>query len=615
MFSIQQGRFQRDGQPFFSVGFNYHPSPTGCQYWQLWDAERIEADLSRMAARGFNTVRFFVFWADFEPEPGAYDPLMLERLATFVAIAGRHGLACLPSLLTIWMNGQLFDLPWRDGRDLYADPEMIQREQAYVAQIATTLRDADNVLAYDLGDEVIHVDLARAQALTPDAVHRWQHGLGAAIRAADPAALVLQANEASTILGAHAFRPEHSAALDLVALHGYPVWTPFAIEAIRSYKASCYVPFLVQAARTDGPVLLDELGSYGGDEQTSAAYLRATAHSALVNGAIGTLVWCWQDFTTTAKPYDVHPGERFVGLLDGDGRPKPALDSFQAFAQQATSEWADLDLLPAPIGVYIPPHTQPDRPNYLAAERWSATAAFYAFLLLKRAHLPFEFTHHASERYQLMICPSVQDLSVREQEMLRAYVAGGGTLYYSAADYLHSFGGEALFGVRLTDFTLRAAEMSGFEWQGQHYPVDWTRPDQPTPQIPVISTTTAEVLATYPNGTPALTRQALGRGTAYYLNAPLEAQLDRPDRLEQHPWHTLYGQIARAANIQRPFYADSPQIEVAVLQRGRQRYGVAINHAPTPVDTTLFRATADGDQPIVQVRIEGKDIYRCCWEA
>lgn len=615
MFRIHNGRLEQDGRPFFSVGFNYHPSPSGCQYWQLWDAEQIDADLGQMAARGFNTVRFFLFWADFEPVAGAYDPVMIERLTTFVAIAGRHKLACLPSLLTIWMNGQLFDLPWRNGRDLYADAEMIAREQAYVQQIAGALRSADHILAYDLGDEVIHVDFARAQALTPDAVVAWQHGLVDAIRSVAPDVLVLQANEASTITGTHAFRPEHSQSLDLMALHGYPVWTPFSIEAIASYKASCYVPFLVQMARMDGPVLLDELGSYGGDEAVAQGYLDATAHSALVNGATGTLVWCWQDIMTTARPYDVHPGERFVGLLDGAGRAKPALATFEAFARSATVEWADLSVPVAPIGVYVPRHSCPNQPNYLAAQRWSPTAAFYAYLLLKRAHLPFEFTRAALDRYQLIICPSVHDLTIPEQDMLLAYVAGGGTLYYSVADYLHGFGGEALFGVRLADFTLRAASMASFQWRGQTYPIAWTRPDQRPLQIPVVTATAAEVLATYPNGTPALTRHRLGQGTAYYLNAPLEAQLDQPDRLEHAPWQQIYEQIARAAGIRRPLYADAPEVEVAVLQRSQERYGFAINHAPRPVQTTLFRETAAGQVEVAQVRLAGKETYSLIWQA
>ena len=65
------------------------------------------------------------------------------------------GIACLPSLLTIWMNGQLFDLDWRRGRDLWTDAEMRARAAAYVGTVARHLRDRPNVVAYDLGDELL----------------------------------------------------------------------------------------------------------------------------------------------------------------------------------------------------------------------------------------------------------------------------------------------------------------------------------------------------------------------------------------------------------------------------------------------------------------------------
>src|SRR6266516_1347771 len=275
VFTLREGRLYRHEEPFFSVGFNYHPSPTGCQYWRQWDPARIDADLARMAELGFNTIRFFLFWVDFEPRPGEYDQTLTARLEQFVEIAGRHGLACLPSLLTIWMNGQRFDPPWRQGGDLWRDPALLAQEQAFVHHVAGTLRGAGNVLAYDLGDEVIYVDAGHSRTLPRVAVRAWWALLAGAIRDADPGALVLQANDASAVVADHHFRPENADALDLVGLHGFPVWSPFHIEAVASPKASALVPYLVSYGRASTAVLVDELGSYGCDEATAAGYLRA----------------------------------------------------------------------------------------------------------------------------------------------------------------------------------------------------------------------------------------------------------------------------------------------------------------------------------------------------
>ncbi|MFF5964346.1 beta-galactosidase trimerization domain-containing protein [Streptomyces collinus] len=609
--SLADGTFRRDGGPYFAAGFNYHPSQAGCAYWRAWDPRTLDADFRRMAELGFNTVRFFVFWADFEPAEGVYEAEKTGRLRELVRIAERHGLYCLPSLLTIWMNGQRFEPPWRRGRDLWHDESMVERQRAFVEHIAGVLRDAPNILAYDLGDEVIHVDSEASAALSPDEVRRWWALLAGAIRAADPAALVLQANEATAVTGGHAFRPEHAGPLDLVGLHGFPVWTPFHIEAVDSVKASSFVPYLVRRGRADAAVLVDELGSYGCDEATAARYLRATAHSAFAAGAAGTTVWCWQDFTTEDKPYALRPNERFVGLVAADGRLKPAMDAYREFTARATGELAGFAPAPAAVGVFLP-EEDPGDAAYLATGGSGEAAAFYAHLLLQRAHLPYAFAQPDElDRYALVICPSVRHLSLPDQQRLRAYVAGGGTLLYSTGDLLHAFGGEDLFGVRIRDYTLDPAATGSFTWQGVRYPVH-----RPPGQIPLLEAVGADVLAAFPDGAPALTRHRYGHGTAYHLSAPLEEGINAPYRLEEAPWHLLYAGLADAAGVEREFTADEPSVETTVLHRGAERCAVVVNHAPTTVFTTLRRPGGPAaGRPGTEVVLEPKGVLLVRWNA
>ncbi|MFE2673045.1 beta-galactosidase trimerization domain-containing protein [Streptomyces hygroscopicus] len=611
--TLVDGVPHRDGRPFFSVGVNYHPSPTGCDYWREWDGARIDDDFGRMAAAGIGTVRFFVFWADFEPEEGGYDPVMTDRLRELAGAAGRHGLSCLPSLLTIWMNGQRFDPPWRNGRDLWRDAKLLERQRAFVRHIATVLRDAPNVLAYDLGDEVIHVDSASSATLGADEVRAWWGTLADAIRTADPQAVVLQANEASAVLGGHAFRPEHAGPLDVVGLHGFPVWSPFHIESVAARKATAFVPYLVRRGSAHRPVYVDELGSYGCDEATAAGYLRAAAHSAFAAGAVGTAVWCWQDFTTGRKPYALRPNERRVGLVAADGREKPALAEYRAFARRVTGELAGFRPLPAPVGVFVPEDGPGDDAGYLTPSGSDAPAAFYAHLLLQQAHLPYEFTHRGArlERHALVICPSVRQLSLPERRRLERYVTSGGALLYSTGSLLDGAGDEELFGIRIRDFTLAADTHADFTWAGVRYPLRW----EPGP-VPVIDAAGAEVLAAFADGSPALTRRRLGEGVVHYLNAPLEAQLNAPYRLREAAWHRLYAAVAEAAGVHPPLTADDPAVETTVLGRGDERCGVVVNHAPEPVRTTVRRRSADGTpQATERLWLEAKGVRLLFWQA
>lgn len=611
------GKLWRGSQPFIAVGFNYHPSHTGCQYWQRWNPIQLVHDFRAMARRGFTVVRFFVFWSDFEPQPGIYDPLMLERLQAFVRLAGSNGLYCIPSLLTIWMNGQLFDLPWRQGRDLWTDTVMVERECQYVATLAAALADEAHVLAYDLGDEIIHVDMSSAGSLSRKQVITWQTQLAGAIRVAHPDALVMQGQELSSVLGGHAFRSENSQALDLIALHGYPTWTPLAIESIASYKASMLAPFLVQMARLDGTVLIDELGSYGADEEIGGAYLQSTTYSILANGAQGIIAWCWQDFTTHDPPYDAHPGERTAGFLDADGNPKKGMHVFQQFAGRVAHAWSSLQVPSASIGIYVSPYEDSAHTSYLREEQGAHGAAFSAFLLLKRAHLPCEFTRGPLISYKLVVCPSCEQLSWREQRLLEAYVEQGGMLYYSPGSYLHGFGGEDLFGVQLSDFTLRVEEMTGFSWRGQTYPVSWVSGGRASGQIPLIRATTATVLATFPNGTPAFTRLKRGNGYAYYLNAPLERFLDQPYLLEAQPWHNFYAHLADFASVEQGVDCSCPEVEVSVLLDRTRRYCFVINHSCQRVSALVTRRKAEqtGQQEVRQMELAGKEVRVFSWLA
>ncbi|MGZ3102868.1 beta-galactosidase trimerization domain-containing protein [Streptomyces sp. H62] len=609
--TLVDGVPHRDGRPFASVGVNYHPSTTGCDYWREWDGARIDDDFRRMAAVGVDTVRFFVFWADFEPEEGVHDPVMTDRLRELAGTADRHGLSCLPSLLTVWMNGQRFDPPWRGGRDLWRDADLVERQRAFVHHIATTLRGAPNVLAYDLGDEIIHADSASSAALDADEVRAWWGRLADAIRAADPAALVLQANEASAVLGGHAFRPEHARPLDLLGLHGFPVWTPFHIESVAAHKATAFVPYLVRRGSAHRPVYVDELGSYGCDEATAAGYLRAAAHSAFAAGAVGTAVWCWQDFTTDRRPYALRPNERRVGLLAADGREKPALAEYRAFARRVTGELAGFRPLPAPVGVFVPGYEPEDGAGYLTPSGSDAPAPFYAHLLLQQAHLPYEFTHRDAEleRHALLICPSVRQLSLPDRRRLERYVTSGGVLLYSTGSLLDGAGDEELFGIRVRDFTLAAGTHAGFTWAGEHYPLHW----EPGP-VPVIDAVGAEVLAAFADGSPALTRHRLGEGTAHYLNAPLEAQLNAPYRLQEASWYRLYAALAEAAGVRAPLTVDDPAVETTVLGRGAERCAVVINHSPEPVRTTVRRPTADGTPRATErLSLEPKGVRLLFW--
>lgn len=601
-FSVTGGRLRRGGVPFTAVGVNYHPSAAGCRIWTEWDLPRLAADFAAMGRAGLNTVRLFLFWRDAQPCADRVDAEVLDRLAAAVRAAGGAGLSCVVSLFTIWMNGQLLDLPWRYGADIWRDPAMLRAEETLARTVARTLRGQDNVLAYDLGDELWNIAPDLARTLSRTDVAAWQGRIAAAIRAEAPGALVLQANDASGVFGAGPYGSDNCAGLDLVGTHGFPSWAAGSIESTLSYKATNLVPFLVRASAAYGTPLVDELGAYGVGEQTVARYLRAAAAAALGNGATGVLAWCWQDIASSDEPYLDRPMERLTGLHRLDGTAKPAMTAFRRVVASCPTPPPGR---PAePVALYLPDRLRGGGGSYLDGAG-SSVAAYYAYLLLKRAHLGFDVIGgdgagllHRPPRL-LVLCASADHLTLRDLDRLRRSAEQGATVYLSMGDHLHGFPGGDLCGVEIVD-ARPAAGMEALEWDGRSWPLDWTR-SRPT----LLDLAGAVPLGHYPDGSPALVAHRVGRGTVLFTNAPIEAQLDRPGRLVETEWHAFYRRIAARAGVAPPLTCSAPDIEILTGLGADGDQTLLINHSERPVRAEL--AVADGAWGRRTVRIDGKD--------
>jgi hypothetical protein len=587
-FALRDGALLRDGQPFRAVGVNYHPSRAGCQLWTDWDPVELRRDLRQMAGDGFNTVRFFLFWRDFEPVAGRYATAAFDRLRELAGLAGEAGLACVISLLTIWMNGQRLDLPWRQGRSLWRDAGMVARQEAYASRVAATLRGLSNVLAVDLGDEIANVEPGEASALSREAVAEWQRRLATVLRRQLPEVLVCQANDASGTLGPSPFGVDNAVGLDLVATHGFPTWAPVSVESTLSYEATNLVPFLARFAGAYGVPFVDEIGSYGVNEATAASYLRAAAASTLANGAAGVLTWCWQDIGTSAEPYQQRPTERYAGLRRLDGTAKPALAELRRIARSAGRLAGPRRR--ARVALYVPELARTGGGTYLDAGV-GTVATFYAYLLLKRAHLDADVVATGLDGYQLVICPSVTRVTAPDLARLRAYLDDGGTIYYSMGDHLHGFPGSGLAGLELVDYSLLATGRSHIRWGEDEWPVDWQAGGaRPT----TVAATAGETMASYPDGTPAVQLHRVGRGRMVFCAAPIERQLDRPGRLVQRAWERLYRRVAGLAGVEPAVDCDDPDVEIVPDRPSGAGRAVVVNHAATPVRTELVWSGGTG---------------------
>ncbi len=180
----------------FSVGVNYWPRRSGAAMWRRFDAGEIAEDFARIAALGFDTVRVFVRWDDFQPAPDGADPTMLDRLARLVALASDRGLATMPVLFSGHLNGINYLPAWAidervpAGRfrtivgdrlspfgagDLYRGP-LLEAALVFARAAGERLRDAGTgsgarpaLVAWDLGNAFDRVrELSHVKRSTGD---------------------------------------------------------------------------------------------------------------------------------------------------------------------------------------------------------------------------------------------------------------------------------------------------------------------------------------------------------------------------------------------------------------------------------------------------------------
>jgi len=559
------------------IGYNYHPATQGIDYWRIWDFHEIESDIARMASEGCEVVRFFIYWRDFEPREGQFDEEMFTRLKQFVHTINDYGMVCIPSIMTIWMNGQLFDIPWRNNRNLWKDPSIISAQRRYIEKVSSELGRYSNVMAYDLGDEMLYADWREALLLKSEDAENWLIQMVAALRTGDPSAKVLMAHDYTIGFGMHSFQLEVlSRHLDFIAIHGFPLWSPLTIESNDSYKASMFVPFLVKYASAFGSPLLDEFGLYAASESLREHYIHASGTSCLLHGAQGIIGWCWSDIRSNSKPYFDHVYEKSVGYYDSNRTPKPSAKALKKCMTEVvpllegTPEASEVAIYISQINRTISSHGTRD-PRH--------TTLFYASMLLMRLHVPFELATEDFERYKMIIIPGNDCLNNDEIELLSSFIQQGGVVLYTPGSCLSGSGMESLFGNTLADFSLRGKENWEFTFDSRRYVVHWR--NFKSEHVPIIEACDSKVLAYYEErSVPAFTVKSIGAGKAYYLNAPIELILDEPFLLDQEQFRWIYHYVLSEAGIKPYATCSCPEVEVHTRHYEDCDRCILINHSP-----------------------------------
>lgn len=362
--------------PRFRIGVNYWPAASAMGWWSHFDPAEVKTDFERTAASGFDSVRLFLTWEDFQPTASRVDAEMVRRLVETMDLARAAGLDVMPTLFTGHMSGVNWIPPWALGGDAgdprfrvvsagqvssqplgnwFTDESILRAQVTLAGELAGALAGHPALWAWDLGNEnsncVVPPDRAHARA--------WLQRLTGALRGADAGARITIGLHMEDLEQDRKLGPREAADhCDFLTMHGYPGYASFT-EGPTDERL---LPFLMRITRWLGggaEVLFSELGvpSYRAGTHTgeraragsrialvaeadAARYLERSFEALRAAGSTGAMVWCHSDYAPplwSKPPFDLAHHERSFGVFRADGSPKPAAESVQAYARAAPS--------------------------------------------------------------------------------------------------------------------------------------------------------------------------------------------------------------------------------------------------------------------------------------
>jgi endo-1,4-beta-mannosidase len=380
----------------FRLGLNYWPASSAMYWWRRFAADEVCRDFARIREAGFDTVRIFLLWEDFQPAPDEVSHRALDHLVSAANAARRSELALLPTLFTGHMSGVNWIPEWAleagsasaeappprfrvisGGRvvraklkNWYVDDLVLDAQARLAHEVAAALKDHASVWAWDLGNE-------NSNCVVPPSRHAavsWLERVASAIRSVDALRPITIGLHMEDLEEDRRLGPKEAACVcDFLSMHGYPIYAEWA----HSPTDEMVLPFLGLLTRWLGgkDVLFEEFGApaisrdHPGparaagenpltllDEEQAESYVLRSLEALHRFGFSGALIWCYTDYPESLwsePPLDEATHERFFGQWraapDNSAQAKRAVAQLRRFAGLARREqahdfsWIDID--------------------------------------------------------------------------------------------------------------------------------------------------------------------------------------------------------------------------------------------------------------------------------
>lgn len=628
---------QLNDAPQVWLGVNFWSRVGGPRMWTRFDGRVVREELDVLARHGLNVTRSFFYLPDFMPAPDTIDEACCERFARFLDLSAETGVGTIPTFVVGHMSGENWDVPWREGRDLYADGWMLAQQCGFAEQMARRFGGHDAVVGWLASNEMP----LYGGVTEPRYGRSWGALLRQAVRAGgatQPFSLGDGAWGIEVSGRENGFRlRELAGVVDFFGPHVYPLESDLTRQMLTA-------AFVCELSHLGRPVVLEEFGvtSAFTSDAHGGVYYRHALHGSLLAGTTGWIGWNNTDFDRVDQdPYRHHPFELTFGVTRADGTPKPALEEMAAFRVVLDAvDVARCRRPPTGNALLVSSYLESEHPMVEAEDRECVRSILLqAYVAGRGADLGVALAREADgiPDDPLIIAPSTKQLLGPSWRELQQRAHDGATVYVSY------FGGpigvhrglwhpdlNAFFGVehRLRYGMIEPIDDDVVVWTMTGDLGDLTAGDTLSfraggsehgrsflPLEPV----DAHVLATDAHGRPALVERVVGAGRILLSAFPVEYMAASSGRVNPEATARLYRALAAAAGTLPPVRVERPDVHVDRLVRDDgETFVWFLSHAAEPVTVTpvlpdgarLVELTSDAAVDEVALACRGVGVYR-----
>lgn len=574
----------------FMIGANYWPRNHGIEMWKEWNYDEIKDEFTEAKNLGINVMRINLFWEDFQPEPQIISDDAIRKFDELIKICYEVGIKIVPTFFVGHMSGENWDVPWREGRNIYSDSFMLRYQIKLVGFFAQKYKDETAILFWDLSNEPDNYIKAESRH---DA-WLWNYVLSNEIKKYDkkhPATLGI--HQASLLTDNNFYPEDLREGNDFLCMHAYPIYTDTCIDPVNSIRSTYIAPFASKLTKAMGSkdVLFEEFGATTlmMSEDVEGNYYKTVLYSLLANESIGAISWCFGDFAVGKRlPYNSTPFETQFGITAVDGRPKKAGLEIKAFSQFINKlEYKDLKHKKCDAAIIIPDKYYS---ALFAGSDYTPERNFRillnSFILAKEAGIDVELVRADGDfsGYKMLILPSAYrkgHLNYDQWLKVMDFVKNGGTLYASY-DGISVEGFDEVFGVK-TLYSMVPKNEAVLLHCGE-FEINLNYKALKFNKRLIVKPTTGRIIANDDESNPAIVVNKYGKGNAVLITYPVELYLSyMPDVYKDDKTYMIYKYAEDLAEIKSKISIESPYIEVKVFDYKDKELAMLINHEDSDI--------------------------------